>query len=112
MTSKQEKMVNQIKADIIRYDFTDSHKKDFTLESSRYEFKEFEVKDHGCGYISLYSVVGLKGDQGTMAACICRTYRQIFIGKRGGVHTYDNQKKGGKAALTSYSNVMCYGYHN
>lgn len=108
MTSKQEKMVNQIKADIIRYDFHDHRK---GIENSSYEFKEFEVKDLGYA-VSVYSVVGLKDDEGTMAACICRTYRQIFIGKRGGVHTYDNQKKGGKAALTSYSDVMCYGYHN
>lgn len=111
MTSKQEKMVNQIKKDIIRYDFTDSHNKDFTLEGSRYEFKEFKVEDHG-EFVSVYSVVGVKGDEGTMAAIIARTYRQIFIGKRGGVKTFDNQKKGGKAELTSYSDVMCYGYHN
>ena len=111
MTSKQEKMINQIKADIIRYDFTDNHNKGFTLENSRYEFKEFKVEDHG-EFVSVYSVVGPKGDEGTMVALIARTYRQIFIGKRGGVHTYDNQKKGGKAALTSYSDVMRYGYHN
>lgn len=111
MTSKQEKMVNTLKKDIIRYDFHDSHKKDFTLEGSRYEFKTFEVKDDN-GIVSVYSVVGLKNDEGTMAAYTCRTYRQIFIGKCGGVHTYDNQKKGGKAALTSYSDVMCYGYSN
>lgn len=108
MTSKQEKMVNQIKNDIIRYDFHDHRK---GIENSSYEFKEFKVEDHG-EFVSVYSVVGLKDDEGTMAACICRTYRQIFIGKRGGVHTYDNRKKGGKAALTSYSDIMCYGYRN
>lgn len=111
MTSKQEKMVNTLKKDIIRYDFHDSHKKGFTVENSGYEFKTFEVKDHG-EFVSVYSVVGLKNDEGTMAACTCRTYHQIFIGKRGGVHTYDNQKKGGKAALTNYSDVLCYGYSN
>ena len=111
MTSKQEKMVNQIKKDIIRYDFHDSHKKGFTVENSEYEFKTFEVKDND-GIVSVYSVVGLKNDEGTMAACTCRTYRQIFISKRGGVRTYDNRKKGGKAALTNYSDVLCYGYSN
>ena len=111
MTSKQEKMVNTLKKDIIRYDFHDSNKKDFTLENSEYEFKTFEVKDDA-GVVSVYSIVGLKNDEGTMAACTCRTYRQIFIGKRGGIHTYDNKKKGGKAALTSYSDVMFYGYSN
>lgn len=110
MTSKQEKMVNQIKNDIISYDFHD-HRICGNIENSRYEFKTFQVEDHG-EFVSVYSVVGVKGDEGTMAALIARTYRQIFIGKRGGVHTYDNQKKGGKAALTSYSDVMCYGYHN
>lgn len=111
MTSKQEKMVNRIKNDIIRYDFHDCHKKGFTLENSSYEFKQFEVEDHGYA-VSVYSVVGLKGDEGTMAACIARTYRQIFIGKRGGVKTFDNKKKGGKAELTSYSDVMIYGYRD
>ena len=51
MTSKQEKMVNTLKKDIIRYDFYDSHKKDFTLENSKYEFKTFEVKDNAGGRI-------------------------------------------------------------
>ena len=111
MTSKQEKMVNTLKKDIIRYDFHDSHKKGFTVENSEYEFKTFEVKDND-GIVSVYSVVGLKNDEGTMAACTCRTYRQIFISKRGGVRTYDNRKKGGKAALTNYSDVLCYGYSN
>ena len=111
MTSKQEKMVNQIKKDIIRYDFHDSSKKDFTLENSKYEFKTFEVKDND-GIVSVYSVVGLKNDEGTMAACVCRTYRHIFIGKRGGVHTYENRKKGAKAVLTNYSDVIYYGYSN
>lgn len=111
MTSKQEKMVNTLKKDIIRYDFHDSHKKGFTVENSGYEFKTFEVEDND-GIVSVYSVVGLKNDDGTMAACTCRTYRQIFIGKMGGVHTYYNQKKGGKAALTNYSDVLCYGYSN
>ena len=110
MTSKQEKMVNQIKADIISYDFHDQRICG-NIENSRYEFKQFEVEDHG-EFVSVYSVVGLKDDEGTMAACTCRTYRQIFIGKRGGVKTFDNQKKGGKVKLTSYSDVMCYGYHN
>lgn len=112
MTSKQEKMVEKIKKDIIRYDFHDSHKKDF--EDSEYEFKEFEVTevDDHFGVVTVYSVVGLKGDEGTMASVTCRTYRHIFIGKRGGVHTHINSKKGGKATLTSYSDVMLFGYKN
>lgn len=111
MTSKQEKMVNQIKNDIICYDFHDHHICG-NIENSRYEFKTFQVEDHDYGVVSVYSVVGLKDDEGTMAACICRTYRQIFIGPRGGVKTFDNRKKGGKAELTSYSDVMCYDYHD
>ena len=104
-------MVNILKKDIIRYDFHDSHEKDFTLEGSRYEFKTFEVRDDN-GVVSVYSIVGLKNDEGTMAACVCRTYRHIFIGKLGGVHTYENRKKGGKAVLTNYSDVIYYGYHD
>lgn len=109
MTKQQEAMVNRIKKDIIRYDFTDSLKKGFTVEESRYEFKTFEVEEHAYGVVSVYSVVGLKGDEGTMAACFARTTRQIFIGKRGGVRTYTNTKKNGKAALTNYYDVMIYG---
>lgn len=113
MTKQQEAMINRIKKDIIRYDFTDSHKKGFTVEESRYEFKEFKVEMlEGTDIVCVCSIVGLKDDEGTMAACFARTYRQIFIGKRGGVMTYTNTKKNGKAALTNYSDVMIYGYRS
>lgn len=76
-----------------------------------YEFKELEVKELNYGVVCLYAVSGLKDDEGTMAELTCRITRQIFVGKNGGLRSYNNQKKGNKGAvLTKWSDVIIYGY--
>lgn len=49
----------------------------------KYEFKRCELSQCG-SMVYLYTVVGLKGDEGTMASIFCRDTRHIMIGKNGG----------------------------
>jgi hypothetical protein len=49
--------------------------------------KEFEVEESE-HFLIIYSVTGLKNDEGTMAAVFARDRRHIFIGKRGGIFAY------------------------
>ena len=109
MTSKQEKMVNTLKKDIIRCDFYDSDKNGFTVENSKYEFKTFEVKDEG-EFVSVESVVGRK-DEDASEYFNHRIYRKIFISKDGDVHTYYNHKEYDRV-ITRYADILYYGYSN
>ena len=76
MTKYQKIMVERIKRYIEKHDLFNNDPK--------YEFKEFNVKETDYGIVIVYSVTGLKNDEGTIAAVFCRTKRYIFIGKRGG----------------------------
>lgn len=60
--------------------------------SDSYEIKEWTV-DENEYFVSLCFEVGLKGDEGTMAALIARDRCQLFIGKRGGI-SYPVSKNG------------------
>ena len=60
--------------------------------SDSYEVKEWEVEENEY-FVSLYFSVGIKGDEGTLAAVIGRDSCHLFIGKRGGV-TYPVTKNG------------------
>ena len=55
-----------------------------------YEFKEWEVIDHTEDYpcVEVRLTTGRKGDEGTMAAILCRESAQLFIGPRGGITYY------------------------
>lgn len=75
MNDKQKRMVEWLRKEIIAYD--GYHKEE-------YEYKTFEVKE--CDFfVEVYSVVGMIGDEHTLASSFARTRRQIFIGKRGGL---------------------------
>lgn len=103
MTKQQEVMVEKIKRYIEKHDLFNNDPK--------YEFKEFTVEETDYGIVIVYSVTGLKNDEGTMAAIFCRTIRQIFIGKRGGLRSqrWDGKKKK-SIQLNGWSDVMIYGY--
>jgi len=103
MTKYQEKAVERIKRYIEEHDL---HGND-----ERYEFKEFTVEETDYGTVIVYSVTGLKNDEGTMAAIFCRRRRHIFIGKRGGLKSskWDSEKKK-SINLQGWSDVMIYGY--
>jgi hypothetical protein len=55
------------------------------------EIKDLRLRDGG-KFLSLAIEVGQKGDEGTMAAMLCRTRVQVFIGRHGGLTTYLGDK--------------------
>jgi hypothetical protein len=71
-------------------------------DMSKYEIKEWEISENEY-FVSLVVSVGMKDDEGTMAACFCRDEAQLFIGKRGGIK-YPVYKNG-----RSYTKVF-HGY--
>lgn len=84
MTRSQTEILAQIRASM--------------LDGGRYEVKQ-EIFNNLGFFISYTLEVGLPNDDGTLASLICRTYKQFFIGKRGGVtliHTNSNGKSSSK----------------
>lgn len=85
MTNAQKRAVERIRRDHIR-------------QAAGYgedaEYKKFRVEDCGA-FVSVVSEVGGKNDEGTLAACICRDHRHIFIGRHGAL-TLVNAKGGKK----------------
>lgn len=102
MTKAQQNRIKMLKEGFMTYDF---------YHSDKYEFKEFSVTENEQGDVVVYAVSGRKNDEGTMAECLCRKYRHIYIGKNGGLTSYTNSKKNNKgAALHKFSDVVIYGY--
>ncbi|WP_313528783.1 hypothetical protein [Anaerotignum sp.] len=101
MTKTQATAIQKIKKYIEQNDMHNN---------SDYEFKEFNVKETNYGTVIVYSVTGLKNDEGTMAAVLCRNTRHIFIGRRGGLRSskWDTIKKK-TVNLKGWSDVMTYG---
>lgn len=50
-----------------------------------HEYKLFKVELLDWGVVQILTEVGRKSDEGTMAAIFCRTRRQIFVGRKGGL---------------------------
>lgn len=102
MTRAQEIAVQKIKRYI--------EQNDMRKNDPGYEFKEFTVEDTDYGTVIVYSVTGLKEDEGTLASVFGRTTRHIFIGKRGGLKCpkWDSKRKK-STYLTGWSNVLIYG---
>ena len=90
MTKEQKRTVNRIRRDA-EYHF---------FYSEDYEFKKWEVTENEY-FVSVVFVVGMKGDEGTLASIICRDRAQLFIGKRGGV-TYPVTKHLKNGEFKSY----------
>ena len=83
MTTAQEKAVARIRRKAERDLFHGG--------PDRYEFKKWEVEDCG-SFISVVLEVGMKEDEGTLAAIFCRDHAQLFVGKNGGI-TYPMHTK-------------------
>jgi hypothetical protein len=100
MNATQERVVEQIKTYIL---INDCHK-----YSPDYEIKQFDVEQTSYGKVMVYAVSGRTGDDGTLAACLCRKHRQIFIGPKGGVKAYGAKRR----IYRGWSDVMIFGYRN
>ncbi len=77
MSPAQEKMVVFAKKQIFQNDsngYPETH-----------EYKQFDVKLLEWGAVQILSEVGSKTDEGTAAAIFCRTRRQVFVGRKGGL---------------------------
>ena len=81
MTKQQEQKLNAIRNAVTRQ----------WLYNDDSEIKTWEVEENEF-FVSLRVEVGLKGDEGTMAAIFGRESALIFIGKKGGLSYPTNAK--------------------
>lgn len=62
---------------------------DYVTMHGHYEVKELEVTMmYGDAYVHIET--GMPNDEGTLAECLCRDFYIFFIGKRGGLYTYND----------------------
>ena len=94
MTNAQLATIQRIKKDIPYFDF---------YGSDNYEIKKFETKEFQY-FVSLTIETGLKDDEGTMAALLCRKHRHGFIGKRGGVSIVNEKGKVIRCSVFDFMN--------
>lgn len=71
------------------------------------ELKRFEIIENTeLDYVSVSLEVGLIGDEGTMAAVICRHSYLVSVGKRGGYYGF--RKSGKRVAYESVLRAVIY----
>ena len=64
--------------------------------SDGYEMKEEHIEELGVGgIVSVVMETGMKEDEGTMAAILCRNRIHVFIGPKGGVTCISRNRKTG-----------------
>jgi hypothetical protein len=85
LTARQRSLIARVRENYLRIE--DEERADL------YEFKVFEVAIFD-GFVSLVWETGLIGDEGTLAALVCRTRRHIAIGPNGGVELLNAGYKG------------------
>lgn len=79
MTKAQERTLNAIKREIPRFDFYN--------HPETYEIKEWKEWEPDCsGRFMVTFETGMKDDEGTLAAILCRKNRIFWVGTRGGVY--------------------------
>ena len=104
MNSKQQKMVDRIKASLDK----ELARRNDEAHDLKYEVKTFEVDDsyfEEHGIVFVYAQWGIVGDEGTLAAALCRESVHFRIGQRGGtVYMVDKVRGGGIA----YKNMDWY----
>ena len=87
MTRQQERKINLIR------DYMNNY---MGKHSDAYEMKEEEIVDLGVGgIVSVVMETGMKEDEGTMAAVLCRNRIHVFIGPKGGVTCISTNRKTG-----------------
>ena len=90
LTPAQVRTLNALRRDLPRFDYYGRPEK--------YETKKFELSQYvsapdmperiarACSAsVYVYIVTGRRDDDGTMAAALCRKYRHLSIGPRGGI---------------------------
>ena len=70
-----------------------------------YEVKTFEVVCSFGGGVSVVVETGRIGDEGTAASILCRDYRHVRIGKRGGITLLNAKSKSNKKRLGWFAAV-------
>lgn len=104
MNGKQQKIVDRIKATLDK----ELARRNDEAHDLKYEVKTFEVDDsyfEEYGLVFVYTQWGIVGDEGTLAAALCRESVHFRIGPRGGtVYMVDKVRGGGIA----YKNMDWY----
>lgn len=84
MTEAQERTLNEIKKQIAYFDFYNN--------PDGYEIKEWtEYEPHENGSFMVTFTTGMKGDEGTLASCLCRKHRIFWVGVRGGLQVMNRK---------------------
>lgn len=87
LNSKQQAAADRIRERIL--DARYGHTKD------SYEIKRFEIHQRADLQMAFLVVeTGLKNDEGTAASILCRDYRHILLGVKGGVELLNPKRKG------------------
>lgn len=98
ITPAQRRRLTSLCADILEHDGIGER------WMGDYEYKQFEIKQHR-NRLTVYTVVGRKGDEGTMGEVFCRVTRHFVIGPRGGIKTMT----GTKSKCNNYRGFVIWG---
>lgn len=91
MTRQQERKIEIIRKYMNNY---------YGKHSDQYEEKQFELTDLEVGgIVALNMTMGMKGDEGTMAAVMCRDSIHVFVGPKGGVTCVSTNRKTGGSCI-------------
>lgn len=101
MTKAQEKALNKLITEFQKYYSFGAPEKYELKDKKVTEWEELETV-----YVQLES--GRIGDEGTMAAVVCRDYTAVCIGKNGG---YFAHRESGKQARLSLHQAITWGFH-
>lgn len=76
--------------------------------AAKYEVKSEDWRYTDYGTLVLCITIGRKGDEGTMAACLCRNHWQVFIGRKGGCMCFDSKRgrKGRSKKVQGFRNCL------
>jgi hypothetical protein len=88
LSKAQQKTLEALKRDIWRNDTNNTYGAPVPWNTGDYEVKRWEVQvpkgEEEPSLVFLYSVIGRRSDEGTMAEVFARNKRMIAIGRRGG----------------------------
>ena len=98
MTPAQAKEFERAKAWIFQYD---SHGR-----PENYEFKQIVVQPSSGSSINVHTVVGRKGDEGTMAEIFARTRRMFLISDHGGLYNFIKGASGKSIKVSGFFDTL------